>query len=65
MDDLSTLLGVKVETTPMSPQLAGFLTEKRTGKEIWKLLLWLVAIALLLETLLAGDLLGKNLPDEN
>lgn len=57
--DAEKLLGIKLDAVPVPAQVAGFLSEKRTGKELWKTLLWLVALALLVETVLAGDI-GKQ-----
>ena len=62
--DAEKLLGVELEAVPIPAQVAGFLSEKRTGKELWKTLLWLVALALLLETLLAGDVWRRRAQTE-
>ncbi|MFQ5606586.1 MAG: BatA domain-containing protein [Candidatus Zixiibacteriota bacterium] len=65
LDETVGLLGVDISAVPGQTQVAGFLAEKRTGKELWKTLLWLVALGLLLETALAGDLFGKKTEPEN
>ncbi len=54
------ILGVEIETLPVRAEVAGFLEQQRTGKELWRVLLWLAVFALLIETVLSGDWFGKK-----
>jgi Aerotolerance regulator N-terminal/von Willebrand factor type A domain len=54
------ILGVELETLPVRTEVAGFLEQKRTGKELWKVLLWLAVLALVIETVLSGDWFGRR-----
>ncbi|HSH00255.1 MAG TPA: hypothetical protein VLB27_09415, partial [candidate division Zixibacteria bacterium] len=53
-------LGLELRSVPRQQDLAGFLSEQRTGKELWKTLLWLAALLILVEMTLAGDLFGRR-----
>ena len=59
IDRIENMLPYEIETMSESVSAASFLTEKRVGSELWKPLLWLVALALLAEAALAGEF-GKR-----
>ncbi len=54
-DEARRILGVELETLPARAEVASFLEQQRTGKELWRVLLWLAVLALLIETVVSGD----------
>ncbi len=58
------ILGIELETLPVRDEVAGFLESQRTGKELWRMLLWLAVLALLIETVLSGDWFGRKAGDK-
>ncbi|MCH9030672.1 MAG: BatA domain-containing protein [candidate division Zixibacteria bacterium] len=56
---IENVVPYEIETMSEGVSAASFLTEKRVGSELWKPLLWLVALALLAEAALAGEF-GKR-----
>ena len=60
LSGVKQILGLDFESLPSRTEIAGFLEQKRTGKELWQTLLWLAVLALLVETILSGDWFSKR-----
>lgn len=57
---LGSRFALDVEPLALSDDYRQLLEEKRSGRELWKVLLWLVALALALEMFIAGDLFRRR-----